>query len=230
MLRIGSIVWGVRDVARAIQFWCEALNYRPLREPSGDWAILAALCGRPRKWKALFCSARTCSAAPRVSAVSPVRSPLAARPPGVLRHSRAVPARHRVLRPSRCLRDWRAGCPATPESGPAGPPASAPRQPTVAVDCADRQGRRYRTITDGCVGAAAVALRRALYAADRSAGVAARSPRGGGPGIGAWISRDASRVQSMGNARRADRSLSRGRTEMAELYCYRSTFGFLLDR
>ena len=40
MLRIGSIVWGVRDVARAIQFWCEALNYRPLREPSGEWAIL----------------------------------------------------------------------------------------------------------------------------------------------------------------------------------------------
>ena len=71
-----------------------------------------------------FCSARTCSAAPRVSAVSPVRSPLAARPPEVLRHSRAVPARHRVLRPSRCLRDWRAGCPATPETGPAGPPAS----------------------------------------------------------------------------------------------------------
>jgi catechol 2,3-dioxygenase-like lactoylglutathione lyase family enzyme len=40
MLRIGSIVWGVRDVARAIQFWCDALNYRPLREPSDDWAIL----------------------------------------------------------------------------------------------------------------------------------------------------------------------------------------------
>jgi catechol 2,3-dioxygenase-like lactoylglutathione lyase family enzyme len=40
MLRIGSIVWGVRDVPRAIRFWTEALNYRPLREPSDDWAIL----------------------------------------------------------------------------------------------------------------------------------------------------------------------------------------------
>lgn len=40
MLRIGSIVWGVRDVPRAIRFWCEALDYRPLREPSPDWAIL----------------------------------------------------------------------------------------------------------------------------------------------------------------------------------------------
>jgi catechol 2,3-dioxygenase-like lactoylglutathione lyase family enzyme len=40
MLRIGSIVWGVRDVPRAIQFWCDALGYRPLREPSHDWAIL----------------------------------------------------------------------------------------------------------------------------------------------------------------------------------------------
>jgi catechol 2,3-dioxygenase-like lactoylglutathione lyase family enzyme len=39
-LRIGSIVWGVRDVPRAIRFWCEALRYKPLREPSDDWAIL----------------------------------------------------------------------------------------------------------------------------------------------------------------------------------------------
>jgi catechol 2,3-dioxygenase-like lactoylglutathione lyase family enzyme len=40
MLRIGSIVWGVRDVPRAIEFWCAALDYKPLREPSDDWAIL----------------------------------------------------------------------------------------------------------------------------------------------------------------------------------------------
>ena len=40
MLKIGSIVWGVRDVPRAIQFWSDALGYRPLREPSSDWAIL----------------------------------------------------------------------------------------------------------------------------------------------------------------------------------------------
>ena len=40
MLRIGSIVWGVRDVRRAVQFWCDALSYKPLREPSEHWAIL----------------------------------------------------------------------------------------------------------------------------------------------------------------------------------------------
>src|SRR5262245_10978808 len=40
MLRIGSIVWGARDVPRVIEFWSAALGYRPLREPSGDWAIL----------------------------------------------------------------------------------------------------------------------------------------------------------------------------------------------
>lgn len=40
MLKVGSIVWGVSDVARAIRFWCAALDYRPLREPSDDWAIL----------------------------------------------------------------------------------------------------------------------------------------------------------------------------------------------
>jgi len=39
-LRIGSLVWGVRDVPRAIRFWCAALHYRPLRPPSEDWAIL----------------------------------------------------------------------------------------------------------------------------------------------------------------------------------------------
>lgn len=39
-LRIGSLVWGVRDVPRAIRFWCAALRYRPLRAPSEDWAIL----------------------------------------------------------------------------------------------------------------------------------------------------------------------------------------------
>jgi catechol 2,3-dioxygenase-like lactoylglutathione lyase family enzyme len=40
MLQIGSIVWGVQDVPRAIRFWCDALDYRPKREPSEDWAIL----------------------------------------------------------------------------------------------------------------------------------------------------------------------------------------------
>jgi len=40
VLRIGSIVWGVRDVRRAVQFWCDALGYKPLREHSEHWAIL----------------------------------------------------------------------------------------------------------------------------------------------------------------------------------------------
>jgi hypothetical protein len=92
----------------------------------------------PEGASAIYSAGARSVAAP-TSEVSPVRSRLAARPPGTLRHNRATPARHRVLPPSRCLRGRRAGCPATPETGPAGPPASAPRQPTVAVDCADRQ-------------------------------------------------------------------------------------------
>ncbi|MFF1878630.1 VOC family protein [Leifsonia sp. NPDC058230] len=40
MIRIGSIVWGVQDVPRAIAFWTEAIGYRPLYEPDVDWAIL----------------------------------------------------------------------------------------------------------------------------------------------------------------------------------------------
>jgi catechol 2,3-dioxygenase-like lactoylglutathione lyase family enzyme len=45
MLTIGSIVWGARDVPRAIEFWCAALDYRPLREPDVDWAILVPRVG-----------------------------------------------------------------------------------------------------------------------------------------------------------------------------------------
>lgn len=40
MLKIGSVVWGVSDVPRAIEFWCRALDYRPREEPSADWAVL----------------------------------------------------------------------------------------------------------------------------------------------------------------------------------------------
>lgn len=40
MIKIGSIVWGVRDVARAVQFWSAALNYRPREEPDEDWCVL----------------------------------------------------------------------------------------------------------------------------------------------------------------------------------------------
>ena len=40
MLKIGSIVWGVTDVPRAVRFWCAALHYVPAEEPSEDWARL----------------------------------------------------------------------------------------------------------------------------------------------------------------------------------------------
>ncbi len=40
MLRIGSIVWGVGDVGRAVEFWSAALNYRLREEPDEDWAVL----------------------------------------------------------------------------------------------------------------------------------------------------------------------------------------------
>ena len=40
MLEIGTIVWGVRDLDRAIRFWGEALNYKLKREPDVDFAIL----------------------------------------------------------------------------------------------------------------------------------------------------------------------------------------------
>ena len=39
-LSIGSIVWGVRDVPRSMEFWTAALDYRPRDEPSEDWVVL----------------------------------------------------------------------------------------------------------------------------------------------------------------------------------------------
>jgi catechol 2,3-dioxygenase-like lactoylglutathione lyase family enzyme len=46
MLRIGSIVWGVSDVPRAVEFWCAALDYRPREEPDEHWAVLVSPNGR----------------------------------------------------------------------------------------------------------------------------------------------------------------------------------------
>ncbi len=45
MLRVGSIVWGVWDVSRAIASWSAALDYKLLREPDIDWAILVPNAG-----------------------------------------------------------------------------------------------------------------------------------------------------------------------------------------
>ncbi len=40
MIEIGSIVWGVRDVERAVQFWSAALDYELKTPASEDWAML----------------------------------------------------------------------------------------------------------------------------------------------------------------------------------------------
>lgn len=45
MLEIGSIVWGVRDVARAVAFWSAALDYTLKAPPSDDWAMLVPKSG-----------------------------------------------------------------------------------------------------------------------------------------------------------------------------------------
>lgn len=40
MAIIGSIVWGVRDIPRAVEFWTRALDYETRRPPDDDWASL----------------------------------------------------------------------------------------------------------------------------------------------------------------------------------------------
>lgn len=45
MLRIGSVVLGVGDVARASAFWMRALDYVPREEPEDDWVVLVPAAG-----------------------------------------------------------------------------------------------------------------------------------------------------------------------------------------
>ncbi|MGH3648997.1 MAG: VOC family protein [Micromonosporaceae bacterium] len=40
MLSIGTVVFGVSDVARASEFWMRALDYVPRDEPEDDWVVL----------------------------------------------------------------------------------------------------------------------------------------------------------------------------------------------
>ena len=40
MLKIRNIVWGVRELQPAIDFWTQALDYRLRDDPSDDWASL----------------------------------------------------------------------------------------------------------------------------------------------------------------------------------------------
>jgi hypothetical protein len=39
-MEIGAIVWGVKDIKRAVQFWSQALDYRLKYPEEDDWAIL----------------------------------------------------------------------------------------------------------------------------------------------------------------------------------------------
>ena len=45
MLHIGSIVWGVKSLLRALEFWTQALNYRLRNPPDDDWAVLVPMEG-----------------------------------------------------------------------------------------------------------------------------------------------------------------------------------------
>ncbi len=45
MLEIGSIVWGVKDIPRAVKFWSEALDYSLKYPTDVDWAMLGPNSG-----------------------------------------------------------------------------------------------------------------------------------------------------------------------------------------
>ncbi|MDD3409855.1 MAG: VOC family protein [Eubacteriales bacterium] len=46
MLEIGAIVWGVKNVAREVEFWSQALDYRLKAPASEGWAMLVPQEGR----------------------------------------------------------------------------------------------------------------------------------------------------------------------------------------
>lgn len=45
MLRIGTVVLGVQDVRRAVDFWTQALGYIPRDEVEPTWAVLVPASG-----------------------------------------------------------------------------------------------------------------------------------------------------------------------------------------
>lgn len=61
MTVIGSVVWGVRDIGRAVEFWSSALDYELKRPVDVDWAMLV-----PRRGEGIQLSLKlTNSDAPR---------------------------------------------------------------------------------------------------------------------------------------------------------------------
>jgi catechol 2,3-dioxygenase-like lactoylglutathione lyase family enzyme len=66
VLRIGTVVLGVDDVARAVEFWQQALGYVPRDEVEDDWAVMVPPDGRPGTHVALQLSETPVQAYPRI--------------------------------------------------------------------------------------------------------------------------------------------------------------------
>jgi catechol 2,3-dioxygenase-like lactoylglutathione lyase family enzyme len=66
MLRIGTVVVGVNDVRRAVQFWEQALGYVPREEVEDDWAVLIPSDGGPGTHLALQLSETPVQEYPRI--------------------------------------------------------------------------------------------------------------------------------------------------------------------
>jgi catechol 2,3-dioxygenase-like lactoylglutathione lyase family enzyme len=66
MLRIGTVVVGVNDMRRAVQFWEQALGYVPRDEVEDDWAVLIPSDGGPGTHLALQLSETPAQDYPRI--------------------------------------------------------------------------------------------------------------------------------------------------------------------
>ncbi|NYI03294.1 VOC family protein [Allostreptomyces psammosilenae] len=66
MLRIGTVVMGVGDVRRAVDFWTRALGYVPREAVEDDWAVLVPAGGAPGTHLALGLSETPVQRHPRI--------------------------------------------------------------------------------------------------------------------------------------------------------------------
>jgi predicted enzyme related to lactoylglutathione lyase len=66
MLTVGTVVLGVTDLRRALDFWMSALDYVCREEPDDDWAVLVPADGRPGTHLALGLSQTPAQKHPRV--------------------------------------------------------------------------------------------------------------------------------------------------------------------
>ena len=76
MLQIGAVVWGVKDVERAVAFWAAALDYEVKYHAPDDFAILKPRTGDGIQLSiSKVSSPKACTKAAAVTGPTPLMAP-----------------------------------------------------------------------------------------------------------------------------------------------------------